>query len=162
MMETDKETNTLQTSTVVKWLLIMVAVLILGCSGIFVGGGYLFYRNRDTIKDSLKERTVELRAEATAFAETHPKDTCFDKAMDRMKGCFGFTCEIEGRIFLKMCLKEAQPSPGLCDDVPSILQLGQVAMWQLSECRARPTQIEQQRCGRALQELIDYCDEEEE
>lgn len=145
------------TGSVSKGVKILLIVLGL-CFGGMVGLGVAAYLWVDSNKGRFKDKIMEVAEEATAFAETTDQAGCMAEAEARGKACgaFGLKCEMKAVMFLRICLEEAEPTPGFCDGVPPESDIIESAKWTLEQCGAADT-VHNNRCSRLQKPRQGFC-----
>jgi hypothetical protein len=137
-----------------KWLKIVLGVggaLVLTCGLLVSGAAYWFNAHRG----ELKEKGEQVKADAQAFASTTDQAGCVKEVLARLKKTSGFMDEVQHRVFLSECLRQAADSKGFCDDVPARGEVLQTALWANSRCSDYDGPKEP--CGRMMQEVVQFC-----
>jgi len=138
--------------TWLKVILIILAVLFLG----FATVAFLGYRWMKSHAGELRADAAKIKSEATEFARGKDANACVAESFARLDRCDGIVCEVKTKIFLQNCLEVATVPDDLCASVPHRGEIIATAKWTLAECarRGRPND---QRCGRVIGALQDYC-----
>jgi hypothetical protein len=137
-----------------KWLKIVLLIggaLVLTCGLVISGAAYWF----NTHKDELKEKGEQVKADAEAFAQTTDQDGCVKEVLARLKKSSGFMDEVQHRVFLAECLRQAADTKGFCDEVPGRGEVLQAALWANGRCSDYDGPKEP--CGRMMQEVVQFC-----
>jgi hypothetical protein len=137
-----------------KWLkivLLVLGALVLMCGIGVTGVSYWFNKH----KDELKLEGEAVMNDARAFAKNSDQAGCLTETLARLKKHSGFMEEVQHRIFLAECLRDASETKGFCDDVPGRGEIMQTALWANGKCGDYDGPKE--ACGRMMQELVQFC-----
>ncbi len=111
-------------------LLITGLVLSLSMALVIGGGVYWWSENKDRVLGQF----VEERDEGVAFGKSTDNEGCFAESLHRHDTCGTFPCHLKNNLFLFGCLKESNPTPGFCDDVPAKKEFMKTVTWRVSQC----------------------------
>lgn len=143
------------------WTIVLVvlgAIILLGVCA--VGGCVLFgYSWFQENLPAMEEAGNRARADGQAFAAAHTQAECIDEGFvhhDRCGTGMEIMCRAEARIFLTECLRNATPTPGLCDDVPPQTEIMDSANWAVAYCRSRG-RAQDQQCGNFVAGITEHC-----
>lgn len=138
--------------TVLKVVLVMVAIGVAGAALLGVGAYTWFTRNKGRFVEMGKRAS----ADADQFAATHTGAQCVDDALVRLDRANGLMAEAEVKVFLNFCLERAAESKGLCDGVPARDDLLKAAGWGVAKCLelGRPAS---QKCTQLVQAIPEHC-----
>lgn len=131
------------------------AVTLLGCLACAVGGYFWVDQNAA----GLREMGERVQAEASSFAATHSQEECVVDALRRDDACgeqLEIMCHAEAGVFMRACLGQATPTPGLCDGVPGPDEIMAGAQWAVAEC-ARRGRTGDQQCAQLMRGLVEHC-----
>lgn len=134
----------------------VVAALGLLGTGLCVLSGYLWFQNN---APALREAGQRGQSDALAFAAGHTQSECIDEGFRHHDACgteLALTCRAETRIFVDQCLRQASPTPGLCEGVPAPTAIMEGATWAVQYCRdhGRPND---QQCANFVRAIVEYC-----
>ena len=102
----------------------------------------------------MEGRIDEATADAQEFAESHDQADCLEQARQRdLGGSMTMALHMDevqfAQVWATECLSHAEPTPGICDDVPDNVMLSGV--WAQGECGA------DMGCQVAMQALVLQC-----
>ncbi|HKC52978.1 MAG TPA: hypothetical protein VKF60_19480 [Myxococcota bacterium] len=131
-----------------------VFALVFGlCGVVFAIAAPYAWRGLKSLKEPITDEFKRIGDDATAFAGEHEQLDCAPEAFRRIDACDGVWCKAQTPIFTQECLKRAQPSPTLCDEIPD--SVWQAAFWPTSQCREIETDPD--LCRRILLEVLKSC-----
>ena len=136
--------------TWLKVLLIILGVIVLAIAATALGG-YFWWQNQG-------EALMVTIAEADKFGADKNRPVCMDEAVVRIKRGDGFTEAVKVRLFLKHCLKAAQPVAGFCVTVPAKREIVKSMSWQQEQ--SQKYGLKQMYEQGLLAELQDFCESE--
>ena len=129
-------------------------LLVFGlCLGAFALAAPFVWRELKGLEAPIRGELQRVSDDAAAFAAEHEQADCEPEARRRLAACDGLWCEIQTPIFTKQCLKQARPSRGLCDEIPSTPL--DAALWPARRCT--DVTADPQICGRIELELLKAC-----
>jgi hypothetical protein len=139
-------------------LVVLGVVFLLGmlAVGVCVFSGVFWFKEN---VPAMREAGERAQGEATQFAVGHTQSECVDEGLRRHDNCgagMALVCRTEVRLFLDGCLRQATPSPGLCEGVPAATEVMRSANWGAQYCRdhGRPND---QQCPNVVRAIVDYC-----
>ena len=133
-------------------LLIIFGVLVL--IGLAAVGGFVWWIAAN--KDRLLAEGKESIEEAQRYAASHEQKECVDEGLARANRCGGLMCETNASVFTTACIREAEISPGFCDEVPERTEIIAMSRWAIAECKRRG-KGNVQRCQRLMQGVAEAC-----
>ncbi len=136
------------------WAILLIVFGVLSLIGVAVIGGIVWWISAN--KDRILAEGTEAMAEAHDFAQTHDQNGCVDEGLRKASRCDGLMCETNARVFTSQCIREAERTPGFCDDVPEPTAVMKMSRWATAECKRRG-KSGNQRCARVVQAVPDAC-----
>jgi hypothetical protein len=125
-----------------------------------VGGCLLFgYSWFQENLPAMREAGERGQSSAREFAATHTQAECIDEGFVHHDACgtgMEIMCRAEARVFLTECLRQATPTPGICDGVPPRTEIMATANWAVAYCRDHGHAHDQQ-CGNFVAGITEYC-----
>lgn len=141
-----------------KIILIVVAVVLgLGLLGgiTCVAVSVLWVSNN---ADRFGEEGTRAMAEGEAAGRSSTAEGCVDQALERTDRCGAFDplCQAGISMFLRSCMAVAQPSPTLCEGVPSPFDVMRSGNWAMLFCE-RHGRPQNQACISTASEIQVHC-----
>lgn len=99
---------------------------------ILVGGGCLYALSR--YGKEIGEQAKQSQTDGENFGRSTNEAGCLKEALERKKKNSSITNIVSINVFLGTCLKEAEPSPGFCEDVPPRGEKEQIKAWTARKC----------------------------
>src|SRR2546423_6411326 len=135
-----------------KWFLLGISGILVLIIAVIVGG--MLFLKFSSAGKRMSERLDAAEAQGTEFGKTTDQQGCVKEGLARGKKINDITSQVGNRDFVRGCLRSSQPSPGFCDDVPSIAGK-MLTDWEAKECEKihSPTVA----CQDVMKEVILFC-----
>ncbi len=133
------------------WIIVLSIIGGLILLAIIAIGGVVYWVSQN--KDRLIQTAERLPKEAKEFGSKTNNVGCLNEALSRHKRDKSITGQISTNVFLGICLKESDPSPGFCDGVPA---KGEIPNWAVKKCSDAGLQNDQ-GCQNLFNAVKEYC-----
>jgi hypothetical protein len=134
-----------------KTLLIVAAALCLVLAGAFLAARSWWANNSERLKAS----ATQAQADGEAFGRSSDNAGCVTAGFDRYRAAPGMTGAITTRLYMGSCLRQSQPTPGFCADVPPRNEILKSGVWAGKECAA--ISAGDSHCSNLVAEIQEYC-----
>jgi hypothetical protein len=138
-------------STIVKVLVTILAILLL-FGGLIAAGSWFWWSNYG---EDFLQQTISAQNDGEEFGKRADNQACVTEAFAQIEKCDGVSCEVSVNVFLSSCLPESRPSPGFCDDVPSMTDFVATAKWRMASCLEEFRAMES--CQQIHGTIQEYC-----
>ena len=136
------------------WAIVLSVIGGLFLLGVIAVGGivYWVYKNGGKLVQSAEQLTKE----AKEFGAKADNEACLKETLSRHKRDKSITGQISTAVFIGICLKESEPSPGFCDGVPARSEIMKSAAWKLKKCSEAGLEKDQ-GCQQIFDAVQKYC-----
>mgnify|MGYP001810323092 CR=1 FL=1 len=93
--------------------------------------------------------------EGARIGSTTNDAVCYEKTVERLKGCESLKCTMEAKVFASNCFGTVRVRTDLCEGIPKVFNLIEYAVWQEETCEK--ISPDNEHCGKVLQNVAKYC-----
>lgn len=140
------------------WIVVLSIIGGLFLLAIIAGAGLIYWVSQN--KDKWIQAAEDVQKEAKDFGAKTDNAGCLKEALARHKKDDSLTGQIAANMFLTVCLRQSEPSPGFCDGVPPKDEFIKSANWIMKKCADAELQSDQ-GCSNLFKVVQGYCDQDE-